>query len=1540
MSKKREKKKDEAENIKVIVRSRPLNTSELEQGMKSMVDLDLTEGTVTVHHVCGQPDRWTFDAVVNNTYSQSDVFVQFIQPMVDSVLNGFNSTIFAYGQSGSGKTYTMTGGNEHAMGLIPRSFTYIFDHIRERKNPNIAYTINCSYLELYNGRIRDLLAKEQVTLQIKENKDKTFYVHDLSHPEVKLLEDLMGLMSRGAARRQVNATELNQDSSRSHSIFTVSIQMVENMEDGECRTVTSKLNLVDLAGSERQSKTRASGDTLKEGCNINLSLSALGTVIDTIVKGKGHIPFRSSPLTMLLKDSLGGSSKTCMFANINLADANISETVSTLRFADRAKQIKNKPIVQMDAKDQKIQELLNKVQELTDKLKAYESNEAPNLEEENEQLHEKVAMLETEISALKDDLRDAASENKELFTVKQQEIAAVQQQVEERDEAINSLNAEYQVAAQHAGDAKQDILDLKDVLVNFISDALPSAEPPTHDASAADFARLLEEARQMQGGGAGLEQELDTQRLKLESDAATAAAQHKSEMARLEAVAEQSRVEAKDVQEKLAKMKTRLDKEKEQRKALQEKLKAELSEARDNHKHEMSRLKEKMSVVGGVAHDTEGAPKKVSLGAVGSLENLMEAQQDVAMHQEKIKSLEQELARAEAERSKHTDASHDNVERARAAQLAAETEASKLLQRFSEPADGDSEQLLRYKKEIQVLDLNLSSLRKEKAGVVGELEHSKGVAEEHAREIERLEGRVRELESGQLQLKRLAMIVDTSTALADNPGTAKAMEVAELESKIEVLTAECNIRDAALSRERESHRKELEKAELRHKTVEDHRDTLLEVAQAQASGGTGGDGDGAFAAVVSGLRTELRDAQVEVRQLKQMQELLESAQAPQPLASAGAGGSSGDHGDPAALEAEVRRLAAEKQASMQKLQDAHSRVMELESKLAAPADGDSEAVIQLKSELRQLSTNTEHHIEEIAALTKQLEAERGAVRQLKETKKQQKKKIESLKDGTERAARPTSGNLLDVRQTAPSPVESDPTERLAEQLRDLQRDIAAEQEEKKEMSAELERALEEVKTSKAGNAASEQVQRELNEANAAAAKMRDELAKASNATVQEERTAAKWKKERDVAVQAQQRAQQRLTERDASLKQMQELNASQNQILEKHKAHEQLLQKEIDALKEKAAHFDRLLGDRVEQEQAKWAKFNIQKLQECNEQHERASAKKEEEMEALRKKIRKANVSVQKVKERYDSKVLEAEGLRTQLEDMKEVALKRLRKVSDVEESRDEIQKIIRGSRAAGSRAMVDSDDEAEEINRKISKINNKGSYPGDERVSRAKIKSAAARKFDEENDATTAAQQASHAARIRAAGSVVQFTRRSKRWEGEGNGERHGSHSTEEGEVVEGPVPPHSRHPSAVVSPTPPMPPPPPPNQDNDTPGVGIHRQLSPRMQFNPRNRQRDVEDRIRPVEPEVNPAMAVDLGPRGPSTLNRFSRLPTSSAGPHPPYHPGPPQTPPTSEFTASALAPASMGLGPSPVTRPEKEAVNTSVPFPRKPHGPSLG
>ena len=213
--------------------------------------------------------------------------------------------------------------------------------------------IRCSYLEIYNEDIRDLLSKNvDKKLDLKENPDKGVYVKDLNQVIVKSISEIEGYMEHGTNNRKTGETAMNKDSSRSHSIFTIYVETAEVNAAGEQSIKAGKLNLVDLAGSERQSKTHAPGERLKEATKINLSLSALGNVISALVEGNTkHIPYRDSKLTRLLQDSLGGNTKTVMIAAISPADYNFDETVTTLRYASRAKNIKNKPRVNMDPKD-------------------------------------------------------------------------------------------------------------------------------------------------------------------------------------------------------------------------------------------------------------------------------------------------------------------------------------------------------------------------------------------------------------------------------------------------------------------------------------------------------------------------------------------------------------------------------------------------------------------------------------------------------------------------------------------------------------------------------------------------------------------------------------------------------------------------------------------------------------------------------------------------------------------------------------------------------------------------------------------------------------------------------------------------------------------------------------------------------------------------------------------------------------------------------------------------------------------------------------
>ena len=289
------------------------------------------------------------------TVEQKHIYDTCAASVVESVLNGYNGTIFAYGQTGAGKTHTMEGRPDppHLRGIIPNSFQHIFDFVSSAQNQQ--FLVRASYLEIYNEEIRDLLSKDpKNSLELKENMDSGVYVKDLTSFVVKNVTEIDHVMQAGKKNRSVGATLMNQTSSRSHSIFTIVVECCEAAGD---HIRVGKLNLVDLAGSERQSKTGATGDRLKEATKINLSLAALGNVISALVDGKSsHIPYRDSKLTRLLQNSLGGNAKTVMCANCGPADYNYDETLSTLRYANRAKNIKNKPKINEDPKDAMLRE--------------------------------------------------------------------------------------------------------------------------------------------------------------------------------------------------------------------------------------------------------------------------------------------------------------------------------------------------------------------------------------------------------------------------------------------------------------------------------------------------------------------------------------------------------------------------------------------------------------------------------------------------------------------------------------------------------------------------------------------------------------------------------------------------------------------------------------------------------------------------------------------------------------------------------------------------------------------------------------------------------------------------------------------------------------------------------------------------------------------------------------------------------------------------------------------------------------------------------
>ena len=262
---------------------------------------------------------------------------------------------------------------ENERGLIPNTFETVFGDIDALEAANKNFLVRASFLEIYNENVRDLLGKDQSrTCDLKEDPDKGVYVKDLTTFVVKSVAEIRKLHEVGKKNRSVGATLMNADSSRSHSIFTVTIETSEVNEgeaEEDAHIRVGKLNMVDLAGSERQAKTGSTGDRLKEATKINLSLSALGNVISALVDGKSsHIPYRDSKLTRLLQDSLGGNTKTVMIANLGPADYNFDETMSTLRYANRAKNIKNKPTINEDPKDAMLREFQEEIARLKAQL--------------------------------------------------------------------------------------------------------------------------------------------------------------------------------------------------------------------------------------------------------------------------------------------------------------------------------------------------------------------------------------------------------------------------------------------------------------------------------------------------------------------------------------------------------------------------------------------------------------------------------------------------------------------------------------------------------------------------------------------------------------------------------------------------------------------------------------------------------------------------------------------------------------------------------------------------------------------------------------------------------------------------------------------------------------------------------------------------------------------------------------------------------------------------------------------------------------------
>uniref|UniRef100_A0A8C7RFB4 Kinesin motor domain-containing protein n=1 Tax=Oncorhynchus mykiss TaxID=8022 RepID=A0A8C7RFB4_ONCMY len=367
----------DSDSIKVFVRVRPLTqgtglTTDGDQGLC----LTVTSPNTIRLHSKPEPRTFTYDHVADMDITQDSVFSSVAKNIVESCINGYNGTIFAYGQTGSGKTFTMLGPSDFdnftddQRGVIPRSFEYLFFLIdRESENAK-SFLCKCSFIEIYNEQIYDLLDSASASLFLRENIKKGVFVEGAVEKFVTSAAEAYQVLSMGWRNRRVASTSMNRESSRSHAVFTMTLESKEPAKE-VVNIRTSQLNLVDLAGSERQRDTHTEGSRLKEASSINRSLMCLGQVIMALVdvsNGKSrHICYRDSKLTFLLRDSLGGNAKTYIIANVHPGSKCFGETLSTLQFAQRAKLIKNKAMINEDTQGN-VRQLQTEVKKLKEQL--------------------------------------------------------------------------------------------------------------------------------------------------------------------------------------------------------------------------------------------------------------------------------------------------------------------------------------------------------------------------------------------------------------------------------------------------------------------------------------------------------------------------------------------------------------------------------------------------------------------------------------------------------------------------------------------------------------------------------------------------------------------------------------------------------------------------------------------------------------------------------------------------------------------------------------------------------------------------------------------------------------------------------------------------------------------------------------------------------------------------------------------------------------------------------------------------------------------
>lgn len=465
-------KGEKNQNIQVAVRCRPRNQYEIKLGSANVVEVNLPIKEITVRQEMNYMDKgnnktFSFDKVFGPNSRQIDVYKSMVCPVIDEVLQGYNCTIFAYGQTGTGKTFTMEGErtndgdfswqDDPLAGIIPRAMHQLFEQLNSMEDC-AEYSVRVSFLEIYNEELFDLLGNSLDTQKLRLFEDTTkkgsVVIQGLEEVIVHSRNEVYTILEKGAARRQTAATLLNAHSSRSHSLFMVTIHMKENNINGEEFLKTGKLNLVDLAGSENIGRSGAIEKRAREAGTINQSLLTLGRVITALVENAPHVPYRESKLTRLLKDSLGGRTKTSIIATISPAACNLEETLSTLDYAHRAKNIMNKPEVnQKLTKKALIKEYTEQIERLKKDLVAAREKNGIFIAEEN------YLEMQTQLASQKTNLREYIDKIQSL----QDEMKKVEELFSGTQEKLERTTYELNWTKQHRDETQELVSKHKEV---------------------------------------------------------------------------------------------------------------------------------------------------------------------------------------------------------------------------------------------------------------------------------------------------------------------------------------------------------------------------------------------------------------------------------------------------------------------------------------------------------------------------------------------------------------------------------------------------------------------------------------------------------------------------------------------------------------------------------------------------------------------------------------------------------------------------------------------------------------------------------------------------------------------------------------------------------------------------------------------------------------------------------------------------------------------------------------------------------------------